>query len=58
MTARTARWWIVLAGAVAVLVATLSGSLLAEWAAAMLCFALLFLLVRLDKQRGYRRTRR
>lgn len=58
MTARTARWWIVLAGLAVVAAATLSGSPLALAAGGMLCVACSVALVALDGQRKRGRTRR
>jgi O-antigen ligase len=58
MTARTARWWVLLAGSAAALWATLNGSSLAEGAAGAFCLLLVLFLVRLDGQRKRGRTRR
>jgi hypothetical protein len=58
MTARTARWWIVLGALAVVLAATLDGSPLALAAGGLLCVALCLAVVALDSQRKYRRTRR
>ena len=58
MTARTARWWIVLAGIAVVAAAALSGSTLALAAGGMFCLACATALVALDSQRKRGRTRR
>jgi hypothetical protein len=58
MTARTARLWIVLAGAAAVAAATLDGSETALAAGGMLCLALALAVMALDSQRKRRKTRR
>jgi len=58
MTARTARWWIVLAGVAAVAAAALSGSGWSLAAGGMFCLACAVALVALDGQRKRGRTRR
>lgn len=58
MTARTARWWIVLAGLAVVVAVTLDGSETALAAGGMLCLALAVAVTALDSQRKRRGTRR
>lgn len=58
MTARTARWWIVLAGLTVVAVSTVAGTGYALMAGGMLCIALAVAATALDSQRKRGKTRR